>query len=373
MKAPLVQLNTCCWMAAASESERDTFLVIGGSDGLIQLLSVARSCVLSHLEGHTDAVVNVEAHPTRKGLLLSVGKDCRVFLWDCYPPTLPSRKPLCCFATSALCTCVSSDGRWFLTGEANGALQRWDIPSEYLTGASTASPHDQDTTAQLPTLTEHQAIAATHGADIDCIRRVGSYGFASKSVDGRIILWRHDQTSPTLIEQANIRIAGCNRQVTSRFDVCQEGRFLCAGNAQGAVFLYDLRPTAYPAAGEGRSNGSDKGDISQPQLLTRLEYRRRGNASSGKAAVRCCVFSADSRHVLVAGCEPYLWRWSAPPETTHPPPPGDSKSGTPTNENIEQEEEEEQQEEEEEEQEQEVEEDEEEKNKKPRKKAKLSS
>jgi hypothetical protein len=37
-----------------------------------------------------------------------------------------------------------------------------------------------------------------------------------------------------------IRVPDCRLNSRSRFDVSEDGEFLCAGNSAGAVFIYDL-------------------------------------------------------------------------------------------------------------------------------------
>jgi hypothetical protein len=69
-----------------------------------------------------------------------------------------------------------------------------------------------------------------------------------------------------------IRVPDCRLNARSRFDVSEDGDFLCTGNSAGAVFIYDL-------AHEGK-------------LTAKLQTGRSKHPAHG------CVFSRTCQYVV---------------------------------------------------------------------------
>jgi len=45
------ELNACIWLGGETEEDTDTYLVLGGSDALVQIISIAQSKVICQLKG----------------------------------------------------------------------------------------------------------------------------------------------------------------------------------------------------------------------------------------------------------------------------------------------------------------------------------
>lgn len=117
-----------------------------------------------------------------------------------------------------------------------------------------------------------------HRSDIDCIINLGEL-FISKDVDGKIVIWQEKDEQEVKV----LRVPDCNGHTRSRFGVSKDGRFLCAGNSTGSVFIYNIH------------SGS---------VVRHLHHPR------AKVPIHSCLFSHDCRHLLIAGGEPMIWRWS---------------------------------------------------------------
>lgn len=274
------ELNTCAWLGDLDPDDEgqdtDTYLAVGSNDSLIHIISIARCRVICVLQGHKGAVIDLAVHPQRSGCLLSVGADNTVRLWDCRNPYgEPEKSCLATFETSAIVATFSPEGTRFVTGGSGGALREWAIPGEYL--------DDEEEKTIGRTITECKLLPKKHRVDVDCVRAVGGH-YVSKDIEGKIVVW---QAMDSEIVRT-IRVPDCRLNSRSRFDVSEDGEFLCAGNSAGAVFIYDLH--------EGT-------------LISKLQSGRSKHPAHG------CVFSRHCQHVALVCAEPFIYRWSMPDET----------------------------------------------------------
>lgn len=65
----------------SSELKEDSYLILGGEDTLIHVISIKRTKTISILEGHKDTITSLSCTPKYPDLLLSSSKDNSVRLW----------------------------------------------------------------------------------------------------------------------------------------------------------------------------------------------------------------------------------------------------------------------------------------------------
>ncbi|KAG0345069.1 hypothetical protein BG004_003999 [Podila humilis] len=256
----LPEMLTCCWLY----QPQDAILASAGTDKLIHILSLSRSKELVRLGGHTHTITDIQAHPTRDECLLSASKDGTVRLWN-----VNTGKCLIIFEIKASVTCFnpSSDGQTFLTGGYNGEIREWTLPTL-----------ESDPEEPIVVLANDSRVlqSSLHTARIDCIR-FAKGSVLSKSVNGKVEYW-----NPSTLEKLrtfNIRNTASNQ---CRFDVSLDELFFCVGTSNGSVYVYN---------------------IESGKTVTELKYRR------STKAIRTCIFSRDSRTVVCAGEDSFIWRY----------------------------------------------------------------
>jgi hypothetical protein len=121
-----------------------------------------------------------------------------------------------------------------------------------------------------------------------------------------------------------IRVPDCRLNARSRFDVSEDGDFLCAGNSAGVVFIYDLHEgTLISKLQSGRSKHPANGCVFSRNCqcvccLSLSSLARAPLAGSDRSCAVCvcgvCV-RVRCRHVALVCAEPFIYRWSMPDET----------------------------------------------------------
>ncbi|PRP84470.1 hypothetical protein PROFUN_08055 [Planoprotostelium fungivorum] len=257
-------LKCCCWMKESggeNELRDDVYLAVGGEDKMIHIISVKRTKVVTLLRGHTGTIIDLQPHPTQPSLLLSVGTDSTVRLWDLQNEE-PGQSCLRVFQFGANVTVASfyQDGTKIVAGGAGGILKMIDIEDVLQNRKTIKIAQDK----------KH------HTTSIDCIRCIGDT-IITKSVDGRIIMW----DPKTGKVDTEMRIYN-TRNTPSRFDVSRDGGYLVCGNAEGQVYIFKT------------STGT---------VIRKLEHKRL------KAAVKSAAFSKDSKNILFCTSDCLLWRF----------------------------------------------------------------
>ena len=112
------------------------------------------------------------------------------------------------------------------------------------------------------------APAAAHGCRVDCVRVLPRGRLASKSADGRVIVW--DTASGAKTQAASFRVPGCaaGDAARGRVGTTTDGDVLVAGSAAGDAYAYDTTTGAKLAM-----------------------------FSTGKARARACALRATLGHV----------------------------------------------------------------------------
>eukprot|EP01103_Thecamoeba_quadrilineata_P009127 TRINITY_DN1883_c0_g1_i3.p1 TRINITY_DN1883_c0_g1~~TRINITY_DN1883_c0_g1_i3.p1 ORF type:complete len:345 (-),score=49.47 TRINITY_DN1883_c0_g1_i3:180-1214(-) len=238
------RLKCLVWLKAP-EGHKDTHLAVGGKDRLIHIISISCLKVISLLTGHEGTIIDLAAHPVQSNFLLSVSKDKTMRLWN-----LNSKKTLFVFDAEAHLAMFHPGGQYFISGGKKGILTEWHL-------------HLTNDTAKLISHADLEIDKKNHTSAIDCIRFINDEIVITKSVDGRLMMWRPE--TGELIR--SLKVPGkIHTNTPSRFDVSRDGHFLCVGNGQGNIFVYDIK------------SGS---------LVNSLEHRR------ARTPVRCCAFSRD--------------------------------------------------------------------------------
>ncbi|KAF9335370.1 hypothetical protein BG006_000240 [Podila minutissima] len=254
------EMLTCCWI----HQPQDAILATAGTDKLIHILSLARSKELVRLGGHTHTITDIQAHPTRDECLLSASKDGTVRMWN-----ILTGKCLMIFEIKASVTCFNpnSDGQTFLTGGYNGEIREWTMPTL-----------ESDPEEPIVVLANDSRVlqSGLHTARIDCIR-FAKGKVLSKSVNGKVEYW--DPSTLEKIRTFSIKNTASNQ---CRFDVSMDELFFCVGTSNGSVYVYNI----------------DSG-----KTVTELKYRR------STKAIRTCIFSRDSRTIVCAGEDSFIWRY----------------------------------------------------------------
>lgn len=251
-------LETFCWLY----KEGDALLATGGADGLIRIISVANSEEIKILEGHKKLIYDIQSHPQSDNIILSTSKDGTIRLWD-----VDQNKCIAIFEADATVTCFHSSGEQFISGNSRGELRVWNVPS------TTETMDDEPITVEKKS---SRLVRKMHGDSyIDCIR-IANGNVLSKSINGRMEYW--DIETEKTIRSIRVR-SGENY---SRFDVSLDELFFCVGSSQGTIYVYNVQTG---------------------KLVSELGHRR------STKAVRCCVFSRDSRQIVSAGEDGFIMRY----------------------------------------------------------------
>ncbi|PNH05875.1 hypothetical protein TSOC_007830 [Tetrabaena socialis] len=166
---------TCCaWVQVAGITPHelgDACVAVSGPEGVIQVVSVVEAAVVALLQGHRCEVVQLCGCRGVPGLLLSLGADGGMRLWDVSAAEGVGGGAACIaeLQSDALAVVrraakrwwqawdLSSDGTRILTGHRGGRLCQWplqlsahDAPPQPATSDSGASPAAPDDPSALP-------------------------------------------------------------------------------------------------------------------------------------------------------------------------------------------------------------------------------
>ncbi|RIB30528.1 WD40-repeat-containing domain protein [Gigaspora rosea] len=252
------ELLTCCWL----HRDEDALLAIAGNSRTIYIISLALSLTMKTLWGHTDVITDIQKHPKDDQHILSTARDATVRLWHVNRGTC-----LYVFETRASVIYWHPSGQTFLTGNYIGEIRIWETPSLINPSEDTLHLFEDDLKTRFKKI---------HSVQIDCIRFVNG-NVLSKSINGKIEYWNYETLE--LIKSFVIKNSSNNR---SRFDVSLDEKYFCVGTSNGTIHIYN---------------------VLSGKLVTELRHRR------STKAVRCCVFSRDTKQVLAAGEEGYIWRY----------------------------------------------------------------
>ncbi|RKP06156.1 WD40-repeat-containing domain protein [Thamnocephalis sphaerospora] len=271
---------TCCAWLRVHPHPMDAWLAIGGHDGVIRLLSIARSAEFRRLGAPTaagaalPALVELQSHPTLP-VLLAAYADGSVRYWR-----LDDERDVSGAETSAETKCslrltaedcqrvwrlkasalyISADGTYFLAGTRTGEIRRVMLPEALMSATTMMADNDDGELLMQP-----------HYTAIDCISMADDDAIVSKSASGKLVIG-----SLGLREVVRtVQLHDENIDTRSRFGL--------SGDSQGRVTVYQ------------RYTG---------EVLREFHHRR------ANRPVLCCAFAREDRNLLVVGEDGCIWRW----------------------------------------------------------------
>ncbi|PNW85304.1 hypothetical protein CHLRE_03g180050v5 [Chlamydomonas reinhardtii] len=326
---------TCCaWVQTAGISRHelgDACLAVSGPEGAIQVISVAEARVVALLKGHSCEVTELRGCAGVPGLLLSLGCDGGMRLWDVAAGVCLAELSCADITTAEL----HPDGSCIYTGHRGGRVSRWPLQLQRgaAAPAAAASPTPGASCfGPSPRLALAAGCAPAPaplslpanpplGDYIDCIRCLPRGRLGVKSTDGRLAAFELAAGSSGAGAEAEAGAAmeaageapsssgsgemqggeGEARQVLSlrvpgthpasgsrggvqrcRFSATRDGAFICVGNSAGDVYVYD-------AASGGRAAHHPAHKVGGP--------------------ARAAALSEDGRHLLVVRGNGYILRY----------------------------------------------------------------
>ncbi|GIL73165.1 hypothetical protein Vretimale_4757 [Volvox reticuliferus] len=317
---------TCCaWVQMSGITTHelgDACLAVSGPEGVIQVISVVEARVITLLKGHRGEVVELRGCPGVPGLLLSLGLDSSIRLWD-----VAAGICLAEMASDAITLETHPEGGCFFTGHSGGRICRWNLdlditarvagePSgEKPVGVPDVSPTEAVRDAPVPSgglrgpeprlgpifrlalrgvpPTPQQLALPSNplGDVVDCVRCLSGERLAAKSSDGKLVVWDLGRG----VQVLSLRIPGTHppagagqgaaaalRNGRCRFSVTRDGDFICVGNPAGDVYVYDT------------SSGARAAHYSAQKV---------------RGAARAAALSEDGRHLLTVHGNGYILRY----------------------------------------------------------------
>ncbi|GLC63528.1 hypothetical protein PLESTF_000046100 [Pleodorina starrii] len=321
---------TCCaWVQMCGITRHelgDACLAVSGPEGVIQVISVVEARVVALLKGHRGEVVELRGCAGVPGLLLSLGLDGSVRLWDVAAGGSCLAELT---APDALTLETHPEGRCFYTGHRGGRICRWELdldlpgtlaagtaapgsslPGVTATGDATAptassailpGPAGQSGCRRLalrgaPPAPQQLTLPGNPLGDVlECVRCMPGGRLAAKSSDGRLAVWELERGGAAQ-QLLSLRVPGTHpaagsggqgaaaalRSGRCRFNVTRDGAFICVGNPGGDVYVYDT------------SSGARAAHYSTQKM--------RGPA-------RAAALSEDGRHLLTVHGNGYILRY----------------------------------------------------------------
>ncbi|CAK0786987.1 hypothetical protein CVIRNUC_010203 [Coccomyxa viridis] len=271
-------LQALAWLSAEELSGHpngDAFLAVAGSAGEIGVISLVEARVVSLITGHPGAVVSLSAVPGRPGMLTSLGRDGTVRFWD-----VVTQQRLATVPAEATAMAVSPGGDVLATGGRKGSLHLWQLQDNL--DADPARSHLQASILVEDAEELASDSGAQHWEAVDSLRFLAGGRLASKSLDGRMLVWDTAQR----LQLASWKVPGCSarggRGEAGGFAATSSGGHICAGNSSGDVRVYDTHTGKQVA-------------LVSPIKVT--------------GPVLACALSDDCRHLLAAVGNGYVFRY----------------------------------------------------------------
>jgi WD40 repeat protein len=273
----------------------DALLCFAGESGEIGVVSVASSRVVDVLKGHAGSVVELRAHPRERGWLLSLGSDGTLRVWNAAagfdadgPTAEPSRAPYCAAVINLAGTVAAMRGASALAVAPDGgsvAVAFGAAGRVALLRLDMVALRGRQIEAALAEPCEVLRELATGGrAAVDCLAFSRAGRLVAHDCAGKVVEW--DTATGARLCEASVPGAGQDAKSArcrTRFGLSDCGRFLCCGNASGAVFVLDLDDKAGRVA-----------ELSMPKI---------------KSFVTAAVFAGGNRSVALSTADALLWRW----------------------------------------------------------------
>ena len=252
----------------------DAALAVGDERGVIVVISVASNRVVARIDAHVGAVVDMSGAGANDGVLVSLGADGVMKVWNVFGGDDGEGECLGEYlAPAGVSVACKADGLGAITGHRGGEVMDWAF-------AKGGKPEKSSTLAFQTPFGRY---------DVDCVRVVNDVVYA-KTVNmcfGTFDLSRKQPLKSWVVPN---RESGKAASLTrTRFGVTSDGRFLACGDgsSSGVVYTYDAL------------EGELVGELA-PLRVTGI--------------VRAAHVADHCRHVLASYGPGVLWRYEIIPD-----------------------------------------------------------
>lgn len=289
------RVNCVCWV---NVPYHDGVFAAGCEDGVVRVMSVAKTAEIAVLEGHAGPVTHL-ASPLKKDdcvdstardvtsntqLICSVSqRDDSVIIWqlcgiaDQNPnQNQADHKPYKCLlkldVPKPTVAEFYNNAANLLIGTAEGYFYSVDTRIQSLSSDSNPTP----------TLPQLKKYSFKHKKGIESMKWMGGNSFISQSADNNIVMW--DISTQSVL--TNITKAGSFMSAKlCPFDVSKSQKFLCVGNHEGQVLIYKL----------DEANGTCIARLKHPRVKT--------------MQITACKFTNDASQVVCTTESSFIFRF----------------------------------------------------------------
>eukprot|EP00963_Diacronema_lutheri_P002532 scaffold177_cov334-Pavlova_lutheri.AAC.35 len=266
------ELKCCCFVVCTKKESGkhpygDVRLAVGGEDGSVSILSLVEGKVLHILKKHRKPVVAVAADASVPGEIVSLANDGMLCHWDAEHGTLLHTVEGKNATSVAIEPATGKGILALVTGHKTGQIKRWILHN--------SKDFPQRKRARLmDDLPLHG-----HSKMVDCLAFLSGNRMASKSTDGKVIIWNYE-----LMEQVcawQVRVAGSEVNL-GHFGPTGDGSYIATGAGDGHVHIHCT--------------------FTGKNLTTLSPVKVSG-------PVTCCIISADYNHVLASLGAGFIFRF----------------------------------------------------------------
>ncbi|PVU95068.1 hypothetical protein BB560_005891 [Smittium megazygosporum] len=278
-------LTSGCWVAT---KDFDSIFVLGDTSGTVRVISVSQSREIAVYPMHSHPIAQIVRHPNIPYLALSISSDETIKLFD-----IIKGECLLEIHFNANTGGFSKDGKYFAAGSSTGELRIWDLSELDLNLDGT-----QNKDCQILKTEDSKLITASkkfHFEKIDCVRVLKNI-IVAKNINGKLFIYN----SKTLNLENSFHIPDDGNN-TCKFDTSNDENYICVGNSNGIVYIYDLINL---------------------KLVKRLVHKR------SIRPITCCVFTKNNRSIIYSTDSSFLWRYDYIDEKTVKAYTGDDKEPT---------------------------------------------
>lgn len=302
-------VTSIAWLQQPNTWENEALLAFAGVEGEVSVMSVANCRVVGLFQGHSGRVVDIAAHPTLPGVVLSAGADGTVRMWNGmqehdYATKEQESRPKCLAVfnigpgapTSVAC---HPHGESFVVGYENGRVAFFDANMIECWTNATIKPESESSASAsiLPRDVQSRDLILAGKSCIDCLEFVEELRVAALDADGQLyIINSHSGEITQMSLPESSAAAGVSRPLhrRTRFGISNCRNFICCGNDWGEVYVFDL------------TAAKNIHMIGMPRI---------------RSPVTSCHFIRDCSSIAISTADSIIWRWDSvlPEESTAVP------------------------------------------------------